>query len=194
MVRYVVVTTLLLQAKEKAMDKKTSNSAHRLAVKEQKIIPNLVMKVEQFENSLLKLNKKFNIKVSVKPSTSRDFRYRPEMSNDGREDLHEVNETISVDEERNEDNPTPPSGRHAGESTAQDIGSQLSSSSSFGRRTYSEAGIPASRSPIRSSPSRNSVEPKTNPLVSPENSSSPAPDRAPPTKKAKLKALGMRRR
>ena len=63
MVRYVVVTTLLLQAKEKAMDKKTSNSAHRLAVKEQKIIPNLVMKVEQFENSLLKLNKKFNIKV-----------------------------------------------------------------------------------------------------------------------------------
>ena len=45
------------------MDKKTSNSAHRLAVKEQKIIPNLVMKVEQFENSLLKLNKKFNIEV-----------------------------------------------------------------------------------------------------------------------------------
>merc|ERR1719229_698014 len=71
---YEMITQL--EAKEKAMDKKTSNSAHRLAVKEQRIIPNLVMKVEQFENSLLKLNKKFNIGVAVKPSTSRDFRYK----------------------------------------------------------------------------------------------------------------------
>ena len=181
------------------MDKKTSNSAHRLAVKEQRIIPNLVMKVEQFENSLLKLNKKFNIKVSVKPSTSRDFRYRPEMSNDGHEDINEGDENISisrVDEESNEDNPTSPSGRHVGESTAQDIDSQASLSPSLGRRTFSEAGIPPSRSPIsrRSSPSLNSAEHKTSPLVSPGKSSSPVQDRGPPTKKAKQKALGMRRR
>ena len=80
------------------MDKKTSNSAHRLAVKEQKIIPNLVMKVEQFENSLLKLNKKFNIKVIVKPSTSRDFRYKPEVSNQENEDVDDVDENISRDQ------------------------------------------------------------------------------------------------
>lgn len=77
------------------MDFKTCNSAHRLAVKEQKIIPNLVMKVEQFENSLLKLNKKFNIEVTVKPSTSRDFRYKPEMSNYDCEEEDEVDENIS---------------------------------------------------------------------------------------------------
>ena len=82
------------------MDKKTSNSAHRLAVKEQKIIPNLVMKVEQFENSLLKLNKKFNIEVTVKPSTSRDFRYKPEISNQDCEDgdIDDVDENISQNE------------------------------------------------------------------------------------------------
>lgn len=39
------------------------------------------MKVEQFENSLLKLNKKFNLEVTVQPSTSRDFRYKPDVPN-----------------------------------------------------------------------------------------------------------------
>ena len=87
----------LLQAKEKAMDKKTSNSAHRLAVKEQRIIPNLVMKVEQFENSVLKLNKKFNIGVAVKPSTSRDFRYKPEIQNQNcDEEVEDVEDNTSL--------------------------------------------------------------------------------------------------
>lgn len=78
------------------MDKKTSNSAHRLAVKEQRIIPNLVMKVEQFENSLLKLNKKFNIGVAVKPSTSRDFRYKPEIQNQNCEEVEDVEDNTSL--------------------------------------------------------------------------------------------------
>jgi hypothetical protein len=62
--------------KEKAMEKKTSNSRYRLAVKEQRLIPNMVFKMEQFDNSLIKLSKNYKFDFSLKPSTSRDFRYR----------------------------------------------------------------------------------------------------------------------
>ncbi len=41
------------------------------------MIGDLVQRMETFDNSLMKLNKTFKFSFVVKPSTSRDFRYKP---------------------------------------------------------------------------------------------------------------------
>lgn len=61
-------------ADDNASKKKGDSATRNVINKEARTIPNLIFKIEQFENDLIKIGSRCKIDFKLKASVSRDFR------------------------------------------------------------------------------------------------------------------------